>query len=274
MANTSHELRTPLTGVIGILEPTLAKPPAGQKNNPPPMPAPLRKSIEIAIASARRLSSLVNDLLDFSKARQNQVQLYPTPVSVFSTTELVCAMLQPSLEGRPIELVNTVPDNLVAVHAYPNRLQQILFNLLGNAIKFTERGHIQVYAEQEGNLVRIHVKDTGIGIAPEAVERIFVPFEQADASTARKFGGVGLGLAIAKSLVEAHGGTISVQSTHGQSTIFSFTLPVSDQPVTGDAFAAPLNPMVKDRVMAHEAQIAALPTSNTAANPLATAGTA
>lgn len=255
LANTSHELRTPLTGVIGILEPTLVK------NNTAPMPEALRKSIEIAIASARRLSSLVNDLLDFSKARQNQVQLYPTPVSVHSTTELVCAMLQPSLGGRPIELVNTVPDNLTAVLADPNRLQQILFNLLGNSIKFTESGHIQVFAEQEDSHVRIHIKDTGIGIPPEAIERIFVPFEQADASTARKFGGVGLGLAITKSLVEAHGGTITVQSTLGQGTTFSFTLPASDQLVAGHAFAAPLNPMVKDRVAAHEAQIAALPTT-------------
>jgi signal transduction histidine kinase/FixJ family two-component response regulator len=267
LANTSHELRTPLTGVIGILEPTLADPPAGQKNSPPPMPAPLRKSIEIAIASARRLSSLVNDLLDFSKAQQNQVQLYPTPVSVHSTTELVCAMLQPSLEGRPIELVNTVPINLIAVHADANRLQQILFNLLGNAIKFTERGHVQVFAEQDGQQVRVYVKDTGIGIAPEAIERIFVPFEQADASTARKYGGVGLGLAIAKSLVEAHGGSISVQSTLGQGTLFSFSLPVSDQPVVVEAFAAPLNPIVKDRVAAHQAQIAALPTADKSPTP-------
>ena len=259
LANTSHELRTPLTGVIGILEPTLAKAPNEQNTSTPPMPAALRKSIEIAIASARRLSSLVNDLLDFSKARQNQVQLYPTSVSVRSTTDLVCAMLQPSLAGRSIDLVNTVPNNLTAVHADPNRLQQILFNLLGNAIKFTERGHIQIYAEQDGKQVRVHIKDTGIGIEPEALKRIFVPFEQADASTARKFGGMGLGLAIAKSLVEAHGSSIDVQSSPGQGTMFSFTLPVSDQPVNEDAFAAPLNPMVKDRVAAHNAQIAALP---------------
>jgi two-component system, sensor histidine kinase LadS len=255
LANTSHELRTPLTGVIGMLEPTLIE------SNPAsaaPMPPALRKSIEIAIASARRLSSLVNDLLDFSKARQNQIQLYPSPVSLHTTTELVCAMLQPSLAGHPIALVNHVADSLNAVHADPNRLQQILFNLLGNAIKFTEHGRIEVSAKQEGRFVRVQIQDTGIGIAPDAVDRIFIPFEQADASTARKFGGVGLGLAITKSLVEAHGGSISVQSTLGHGTTFSFTLPASSEAVAPDGFAAPLNSMVTDRVAAHEAQIAAL----------------
>lgn len=259
LANTSHELRTPLTGVIGILEPALFESPSGTVNNQPLLAAPVRKSIQVAIASARRLSSLVNDLLDFSKARQDQVQLYPAPVSVKTTTELVCAMLQPSVVGRSVELINAVPDTITAVHADPNRLQQILFNLLGNAIKFTEQGRIEVRAEQDGKWVRVLVKDSGIGIAPEALERIFVPFEQADASTARKFGGVGLGLAIAKSLVEAHGGTISVTSLIGQGTTFSFTLPASFETVAEDEIAVPLNPIIKDRVAAHEAQIAALP---------------
>ena len=261
LANTSHELRTPLTGVIGILEPTLYQAPTGQPQKQAPVPPQVRKSIQIAIASARRLSSLVNDLLDFSKARQDQVQLYPAPVSVRTTTELVCAMLQPSLVGRPVELINAVPASISAVHADPNRLQQILFNLLGNAIKFTEHGSIQIQAEQEGNFVRIHVKDSGVGIPADAVERIFVPFEQADASTARKFGGVGLGLAIAKSLVEAHGGSISVQSVPGQGTTFSFTLPASSEVVQEDEIAVPLNPIVQDRIAAHEAQIAALPST-------------
>jgi signal transduction histidine kinase/CheY-like chemotaxis protein len=264
LANTSHELRTPLTGVIGILEPTLINGnPGGSApgTSAAPMPPALRKSIEIAIASARRLSSLVNDLLDFSKARQNQVQLYPAPVSLQRSAELVCAMLQPSLAERPIALVNKVPDTLTAVHADPNRLQQILFNLLGNAIKFTEQGQIVVSAEQQDKLVRVQVSDTGMGIAPEALERIFVPFEQADASTARKFGGMGLGLAIAKSMVEAHGGSIQVQSTLGQGSTFSFTLPATDQAVVEEAFSAPLNPIVKDRLAAHAAQIAALPTN-------------
>ena len=254
LANTSHELRTPLTGVIGILEPALHQ---------AALPPQVRKSIQVAIASARRLSSLVNDLLDFSKARQNQVQLYPTPLSVRSATDLVCAMLQPSLQGRSVQLDNAVPANLSAVHADPNRLQQILFNLLGNAIKFTENGTVQVSAVQEGDWVRVLVKDSGMGIAPEAIDRIFIPFEQADASTARKFGGVGLGLAIAKSLVEAHGGSISVQSQAGQGATFSFSLPISHEQVAEDEIAVPLNPIVKDRIAAHEAQIASLPGSGT-----------
>jgi two-component system NtrC family sensor kinase len=254
LANTSHELRTPLTGVIGILEPALVS---------PQLPAPIRKSIQVAIASARRLASLVNDLLDFSKARQDQVQLYPTPVSVRTTAELVCAVLQPSLAGRPVQLINGVTEGLSAVHADPNRLQQVLFNLLGNAIKFTEQGSILVRADQQNNMVRIHVQDTGVGIPHEAIDRIFVPFEQADASTARKFGGVGLGLPIAKSLIEAHGGKISVQSSVGKGTIFTFTLPASSEQVSADEIAVPLNPIVKDSVAAHEAQIAALPGTNT-----------
>ena len=222
----------------------------------------MRKSIQVAIASARRLASLVNDLLDFSKARQEQVAVYPTAVSVRSTTEMVCAMLQPSLAGRPVELINAIAPDISAAYADPNRFQQILFNLLGNAIKFTDKGTIQLRATQVGDMVRIDIHDTGVGIPPEALERIFIPFEQADASTARSFGGVGLGLPIAKSLVEAHGGSLSVTSFVGQGSIFSFTLPVSHEQVSADEFAAPLHSIVKDRVAAHEAQIAALPGSN------------
>ena len=263
LANTSHELRTPLTGVIGILEPALIN---------PQLPAPVRKSIQVAIASARRLASLVNDLLDFSKARQEQVAVYPTAVSVRSTTEMVCAMLQPSLAGRPVELINAIAPDVSAAYADPNRFQQILFNLLGNAIKFTEKGTIQLRAEQVGDMVRIDIHDTGVGIAPEALERIFIPFEQADASTARSFGGVGLGLPIAKSLVEAHGGSLSVTSFVGQGSIFSFTLPVSHEQVSADEFAAPLHSIVKDRIAAHEAQIAALPGSNSGTSTITVVG--
>jgi signal transduction histidine kinase/CheY-like chemotaxis protein len=252
LANTSHELRTPLTGVIGILEPALIH---------PQLPAPVHKSIQIAIGSARRLASLVNDLLDFSKARQEKVTIQPTVVSVRGTAEMVCAMLQPSLAGRPVELINAIAPDISAVKADPNRFQQILFNLLGNAIKFTEKGTIQLRATQVGDMVRIDIHDTGVGIPPEALERIFIPFEQADASTARSFGGIGLGLPIAKSLVEAHGGTLSVSSFVGQGSIFSFTLPISHEQVSADAFAVPLHSIVKDRVAAHEAQIAALPGS-------------
>jgi signal transduction histidine kinase len=137
-------------------------------------------------------------------------------------------MLQPSVTGWPLALVNAVPENLTAVHADPNRLQQILFNLLGNAIKFTEHGLIEVSAEQEGRLVRVHIKDTGIGIPPAQLETIFEKFTQADDSERRARDGAGLGLTIAQRLVTLMGGQLMLQSKQHQGSTFSFTLPLQE----------------------------------------------
>ena len=257
-ANVSHELRTPLTGVIGILEPTLVGQ-SGTKQDSPEIPPALRRSISIAISSARRLSSLINDLLDYTKSRQNQIVLSPVSVSLQHHADLVLTVLQPSIDNRPVKLINSIPKDLMVVRADPDRLQQILFNLLGNAIKFTEQGNIQITAAQIDGLVRIDIKDSGIGIPPEALGRIFMPLEQADASISRKYGGMGLGLSITKSLVEAHGGNISVSSAVGVGTTFSFTLPASNEPAVLDEYVLAHTPIVKDRLAAYNAQMAALP---------------
>ena len=255
LANTSHELRTPLTGVIGILEPALYAP----KDGPNAIPHAIRQSIEIAVGSARRLSSLVNDLMDFSKVRQGKMDLQIVPVDVHSAAEMVCEIMRPSLAGRPLRLMNLVSPRMPSVLVDPHRLQQILFNLLGNAIKFTEYGYIQISAKEDNDVLRIQVTDTGAGIPESALGKIFTPFEQVDATTSRKFNGMGLGLSIVQSLVHAHGGLISVQSTVGKGSTFEFTLTTTNEAAAPLENSALITTIFKDKTAAHQAQMAAIP---------------
>ncbi len=222
LANTSHELRTPLNGIIGIAE-SLIDGVTGDL-------APATKSnLELIVSSGRRLASLVNDILDFSKLRHQNIELQLAPVDLHSITEVVLTLNRPLARQKNLELVNAVPKDLSAVDADENRLQQIFHNLVGNAIKFTAAGRVEVSAGYlaETRQVEVRIKDTGIGISPDKLDRIFESFEQADGSTARNYGGTGLGLTISKQLVELHGGKISVVSELGVGSTFSFTLPVA-----------------------------------------------
>ncbi len=220
LANTSHELRTPLNGIIGLAEALLD----GSGGEPT---VAQQKTLGLIAQSGRRLASLVNDLLDFSKMKASEIELVTTSVSPHAAVELACAMLQPLTTGKPVLLSNRVSPSVPCVLADEGRLQQILTNLVGNAVKFTRKGDVWVEAAVSGNFVSFSVHDTGVGI-PEAVrESIFEAFQQGDGSTAREFGGTGLGLSVARSLVERHGGTITVESTVGRGSVFRFTLPLS-----------------------------------------------
>jgi signal transduction histidine kinase/class 3 adenylate cyclase/CheY-like chemotaxis protein len=226
LANTSHELRTPLNGIIGLAE-SLCDGAAGSVTEVQ------RKNLLMIAQSGHRLTNLVNDILDFSKLKHQNLELQLKPVGIREITEVVMSLCHSLIGSKPLSLVNAVPDDLPPAHADENRLQQIFHNLLGNAIKFTESGRIEVSAkvqEQHGkSYLAVSVRDTGIGIPLDKQARIFQSFEQVDGSTARQYGGTGLGLAITKQLLELHGGTIEVESTFGQGSCFMFTLPVSTE---------------------------------------------
>ncbi|MEM6763509.1 MAG: ATP-binding protein [Bacteroidota bacterium] len=222
LANTSHELRTPLNGILGLTE-------AIHDGVTGPVYPETRKNLEMVIGSARRLSSLVNDLLDFSKLKNYEIQLQRKPVDIRSLTHIVLQVSRSMVGEKDLVVSMDIAPELPAVSADEDRLQQILYNLVGNAIKFTEEGIVTVKAKQEGDKVVVSVVDTGIGISPEKQEGIFRSFEQGDGSTERKYGGTGLGLSITRQLVELHGGKISVESEVGKGSTFSFYLPVTEE---------------------------------------------
>ncbi len=221
IANTSHELRTPLHGMIGLAE-SLRDGTAGEVN------AEMVKNLNMIVHSGNRLSALINDLLDFSKLKSSQLDLDLKAIDLKVITDVVIQGIRPLAREKGLSIKNLISNNIAAVEADENRLQQILYNLLGNATKFTEKGDIRVQAEEVENEVRIKITDTGIGIPREKQKYIFNIFQQGDGSTEREHGGAGLGLTITKQLVELHGGRIEVISSPGRGSTFTFTLPKSD----------------------------------------------
>ncbi len=234
LANTSHELRTPLNGIIGIAD-SLLEGAAGQVS------AVQRENLSMIVTSGRRLANLVNDILDFSKLKHKHIELQSRPLELKSMVEVTLALSKHLMGKKKLVLENRVSENLPSVLADENRVQQILQNIIGNAIKFTESGSVTVSARPlpdsqvpgaaPRGFLEVSVTDTGPGIPKDKHERIFESFEQADGSTAREYGGTGLGLAVSRQLVELHGGKITVQSKPGEGSTFSFTLPVSGEKI-------------------------------------------
>ncbi|MBD2742187.1 ATP-binding protein [Coleofasciculus sp. FACHB-1120] len=235
LANTSHELRTPLNGIIGITE-SLIDGVTGH------LPEKTVFNLSMVVSSAHRLSNLINDILDFSKLKHGNLGLKFKPVAMREITNVVLTLNQPLIGKKSLQLINKIPPNTPFVNADEDRVQQILYNLVGNAIKFTDSGVVEVSASvvEEGQkedsveaayvpYLAITVADTGIGIPPEKFGKIFESFEQADGSTARIYGGTGLGLAITRKLVELHNGEICVESQMGVGSRFTFTLPLSKE---------------------------------------------
>jgi len=220
LANTSHELRTPLNGIIGLAE-SLVNGSAGEISEK------MRSNLAMIIASGKRLASLVNDILDFSKLQTHHLELHRKAIDIRVLADVVLKFNEPLLAGKKLALKNEIAKDTPPVDGDENRLQQILHNLIGNAIKFTESGSVTASAKESNGMVEIAVADTGIGIPQDKFETIFQSFEQADASITREYGGTGLGLTITKQLVELHGGKIRVESEVGQGATFIFTLPVS-----------------------------------------------
>ncbi len=225
LANMSHELRTPLYGIIGIAESLIggaAGPPTEESVH----------DLSLIVSSGRRLAGMVNDILDFSKLKHHDIVLSRKPVNLYSLAQMVKAILQPMAARKSLDIrVDIDPETAIA-DADENRLQQIMLNLIGNAVKFTEAGGITITAAHDhpdNGFYTVTVADTGIGIPPDKTDRIFETFEQADGSIARMYGGTGLGLSIAKKLVELHGGRIWVETEEGAGSRFSFTVPAAPE---------------------------------------------
>lgn len=228
LAKTSHELRTPLHGIMGIAE-SILDGAYGDMNEG------LKRNLSMILSSANRLAQLVNDILDFSKLRFNEIRLQRKAVDAKEITNLVINFLMPLVHNKSITLINAMPNHLPLCFADENRLQQILFNLIGNAIKFTEKGKVEVNGEVSAGMLIIHVKDSGIGIHSSRHQQIFDAFhsdENGESLEANK--GTGLGLSITKNLVELHGGTIEVRSELGQGSCFIFTLPLYEESLNTD----------------------------------------
>ncbi|EGQ7878084.1 response regulator [Vibrio parahaemolyticus] len=219
LAAMSHELRTPMNGVLGISQLI-----AEETKEPV-----TKEHIKVILDSGQHLMTILNDILDFSKVEENKLELEEAPFHLEQVLTPVCSAIQPLIDEKSIELIveNDVPNNTEFTGDCA-RLRQILFNLAGNAVKFTNEGHVLIRTElnSEDKHLLIIVSDTGIGIAPDKQGRVFNSFEQADSSTTRRFGGTGLGLAIVKKLTELMGGVITLKSVEGVGTQFIVTLPI------------------------------------------------
>ncbi|SFR54628.1 Signal transduction histidine kinase [Robiginitalea myxolifaciens] len=221
LANTSHELRTPLNGIIGLSE-SLKDGAAGK------LPKSVKENLDMISNSGKRLAHLINDILDFSKLKNQDLNLTIRDVDPAAVSEVVIKLIEPLTLDKSLVIKNNIPADCPLVRADEDRLQQILVNLLGNAVKFTESGTVTLSTKTAGSALWIQVKDTGIGIAPERLETIFEAFQQGDGSISRKFGGTGLGLSVTKNLVELHGGQIRVKSEQGKGSTFEFSIPISE----------------------------------------------
>ncbi len=221
LANTSHELRTPLNGIINLTMTVLEQGEDG-------MHAAHRHDLQMVVAAARRLDRLVNDILDISGIQSGRLKLHRGVIEVRPIADASLRIVSQLNNGKQIEFVNKVPDSLPPVWADEERLYQIFYNLIGNALKFTASGSIAVGACVRPSHIEIWVEDTGRGIPEEQLEEVFTPFFQVDASETREVGGVGLGLPITKMLIELHGGSIQVLSEEGKGSRFVFTLPVGE----------------------------------------------
>ncbi|MBN2444784.1 MAG: response regulator [Spirochaetales bacterium] len=218
LVNTSHELKNPLLGMMGLAE-TLLEGNAGS------ITEAQARNLSLITASGRRLLHLVNDLLDFSRFKKKEMVLEKKPVDLKEICDVVFVFSKPFLSTKKIVLSNKIPPDFPLVAGDEGRLQQIMHNLVGNAIKFTHSGEITVTARKEGNFAFFSVRDTGIGIPGDKLESIFESFEQVgvvDSTT-----GTGIGLSITKQLVELHGGKITVSSSMGEGSVFTFSIPIS-----------------------------------------------
>ncbi|QGG47582.1 ATP-binding protein [Heliorestis convoluta] len=222
LANTSHELRTPLNAMISIAD-GVSRGSEGVVNKNQ------KAALDTIISSGKRLTNLINDILDYAKIKNFDLKLTPQPVNLKRTVEGVVKVLGGLNKSERIEMLIDIPDDLPYIYVDENRLLQILYNLMGNAIKFTEAGYIKVSATKTGEMVEICVEDTGIGIPDDKLNEIFQHFLQLEDSLTRKNRGTGLGLPITGYLVEAHGGKIWVASKVGEGSKFYVTVPVSTE---------------------------------------------
>ena len=218
LATISHEIRTPLNGVTGM----------AQALRDERSPERIDEGLAIIEQSADTLLAVINDVLDLSKIEADRLELESEAVSPEAEVKLVVQLLQSRAAERGDELeLTTSPEVPRWMRGDATRLRQVAMNLVSNAVKFTERGRVSVRLLAEGAWLMLEVRDSGIGMTPEAQARLFQRFTQAESSTTRRFGGTGLGLVITRKLAEAMGGSISVASAPGQGSTFTVRLPIT-----------------------------------------------
>jgi signal transduction histidine kinase len=223
LATVTHELRTPLHSIISYGALILEGFVEGE------LTAEQEEHIQFIVRRAEDLSHLVDDMLDLSKIEADRLEVKVEPLALEQSLTEVMNQLKPMASNKGLQLTLEMEDSLPMVLADSHRIRQVVINMASNALKFTEKGGVTIRCAllDRYDMLRISVCDTGIGISPAALDYIFEAFRQADGSTTRRFGGTGLGLTIARKLIELQGGEVSVESVVGQGSIFSFTLPVA-----------------------------------------------
>jgi signal transduction histidine kinase len=219
LAAMSHELRTPLNSIIGFTS-VILQGLAG------PLNEEQTKQLGMTRESARHLLALINDVLDISKIEAGQLEIFKRPFDMRQAIESALRVVYPLAQKKNLPLLTSIGPGVGIINNDRRRVEQVLINLVNNAIKFTQHGEVSVQCEIKDSWLETTIHDDGIGIKPEDIDKLFKPFQQIDSGIARGHEGTGLGLSICKRLVTAMGGEISVESQWGVGSTFKFTLPV------------------------------------------------
>jgi len=217
VANVSHELKTPITAIRAHLENLLDG-----------VEEPNAEILQVMLSQSERLGRLVEQLLDLSRLESGEVPLRREEISLGPLVSRVMSEIEVARAARAVEVLSDLPNDLPTIEADPERVHQVIFNLVDNAVRYTpEGGEVRIAAQRHNGSIEVSVADTGVGIPPDALPRLFERFYRVDGARTRDDGGTGIGLAIARSVVEAHGGTIRAESEFGRGSTFTFDLPVS-----------------------------------------------